>query len=951
MARTKLSGLVLALLFFNASCAYSASLTANQVPVSTGGSGTANSSITSIGANNGFNNTSPGYPIDVTGTTRTTNLVVTSLTTGCVTNTNGIISSTGVACGSGGGGGTPAGNTGQYQYNNGGNFAAGNMLYTNGTNIGINNTSPVYQLDVNGIAHATSFTGAGTGLTGTAAGLSVGGNAATVTNGVYTSNIGSTVQAYNSNLTAINQALTSSSSPTFTTVTANLTGNVSGNLTGNVTGNVTGSSGSTTGNAATVTTNANLTGPITSSGNATSVASQTGTGSTFVMNTSPTLITPALGTPTALVGTNITGTASGLTAGNVTTNANLTGPITSVGNTTSINSQTGTGNTFVMNTSPTLVTPTLGVATATSIDKMAITAPASSSTLAVANGKTLTANNTITLAAGADSITETMPATSFSTARIDAGQTFTGHNTFEGVTSTGATGTGNMVFSISPNLTANVGIGSATPGAALDVVGTIRATGINDSGLTASAPVFTTSGKVLSSGFISGTGTTLASSFGSLVNGDCVKLDSNGNYVDAGAPCGTSAPGGSNTQIQYNSSGSFAGNSGLIYNGTNVGIGSASPGTTLDISGTARMTGFVLSTTPVNGYVLTSNGSGVGSWAVASNSSQWTTTGSNIYYSTGNVGIGTSTALNQLLTIQGNIQTQGSISNTTLNIGGGNVGVGSANPGQLLDVAGTARMTGFQLPTSATSGYVLTANSSGTGTWQPTGSGSGTVSSGTVSKEAIYTGSTTVGSGIITDTGANVGIGTTNAFNVDLNGNVGIGTINPDYYGQTSNETNTLVGVNAGGVFESTAAYAAGGGPSIILGVDAGSAVTSGSRIGTVKFCAATDGTGPQDAQCGAQFAVFAEGNWSGSSIPTDFQLQTNPSGSVGRKTVLWLDDSGNVGIGTLAPTAGFQVGTDAATTGVGQLACIGTGNCLGYCTGTLTVIGSTCSTCTCMVK
>ena len=52
--------------------------------------------------------------------------------------------------------------------------------------------------------------------------------------------------------------------------------------------------------------------------------------------TSPVLVTPALGTPTALVGTNITGTAAGLTAGAVTTNANLTGPITSVGNATTI---------------------------------------------------------------------------------------------------------------------------------------------------------------------------------------------------------------------------------------------------------------------------------------------------------------------------------------------------------------------------------------------------------------------------------------------------------------------------------------------------------------------------------------------------------------------------------------------------------------------------------------
>ena len=48
--------------------------------------------------------------------------------------------------------------------------------------------------------------------------------------------------------------------------------------------------------------------------------------------------------------------------------SNLTGPITSVGPATSVAAQTGTGSTFVMNTSPTLVTPVLGVATATSIN-------------------------------------------------------------------------------------------------------------------------------------------------------------------------------------------------------------------------------------------------------------------------------------------------------------------------------------------------------------------------------------------------------------------------------------------------------------------------------------------------------------------------------------------------------------------------------------------------------
>lgn len=80
-------------------------------------------------------------------------------------------------------------------------------------------------------------------------------------------------------------------------------------LTGGVTASGPGSA------SATVVTNANLTGVITSVGNATSIAAQTGTGSTFVVQTSPTLTTPDLGTPSACVGTNITGTATGFTSG------------------------------------------------------------------------------------------------------------------------------------------------------------------------------------------------------------------------------------------------------------------------------------------------------------------------------------------------------------------------------------------------------------------------------------------------------------------------------------------------------------------------------------------------------------------------------------------------------------------------------------------------------------
>jgi len=76
------------------------------------------------------------------------------------------------------------------------------------------------------------------------------------------------------------------------------------------------------------------------------------------------------GAPSGAAGGGLSGTYPNPT---VATNANLTGPITSVGNATSIASQTGTGTKFVVDTSPTLVTPILGVATATSINGNAVT--------------------------------------------------------------------------------------------------------------------------------------------------------------------------------------------------------------------------------------------------------------------------------------------------------------------------------------------------------------------------------------------------------------------------------------------------------------------------------------------------------------------------------------------------------------------------------------------------
>ncbi len=110
--------------------------------------------------------------------------------------------------------------------------------------------------------------------------------------------------------------------------------------------------------------------------------------------------------PTTLLSNSLTSANVFVGSGsNIATGVAVSGDLTAV-NTgaftvakiagTVVSGTTGSTN-VVFSTSPTLVTPTLGVATATSVNKMAITAPASSSTLAVADGKTFTASNTITL--------------------------------------------------------------------------------------------------------------------------------------------------------------------------------------------------------------------------------------------------------------------------------------------------------------------------------------------------------------------------------------------------------------------------------------------------------------------------------------------------------------------------------------------------------------------------
>jgi len=143
------------------------------------------------------------------------------------------------------------------------------------------------------------------------------------------------------------------------------------------------------------------------------------------------LISGGVGTVSSWGKAGLTTHVSGvLPVANGGTNAS-SASITAFNNITGLSAAGTTGTTstnLVFSTSPTFITPTLGAATATSLNGNTFTT--GTYTLTGGAGKTLTFNQSITLA-GTDAQTYTFPTTSATIARTDAANTFSGGMTVQ----------------------------------------------------------------------------------------------------------------------------------------------------------------------------------------------------------------------------------------------------------------------------------------------------------------------------------------------------------------------------------------------------------------------------------------------------------------------------------------------------------------------------------------
>ena len=213
------------------------------------------------------------------------------------------------------------------------------------------------------------------------------------------------------------------------------------------------------------------------------------------------------------------------------------------------------------------------------------------------------------------------------------------------------------------------------------------------------------------------------------------------------------------TAVQYNASGVLAGSSNFVHDGTNVGIGTSTPGSRLDVKGTLRLSGSTSGyvglapaaaagsttyTLPASdgssGQFLSTNGSGTLSWTGVS-------TGVTSF-SAGTTGFTPSTSTAGAVTLAG-----------TLNVANGGTGLTATPTNGQIDIGNG---TGFTRTTLTAGSGVSISNGSGSVTISATGLG-GTVTSvtGTGSVNGITLTGTVTSSGNITLGGTLSGVSLT----------------------------------------------------------------------------------------------------------------------------------------------------------------------------------------------
>src|SRR3989344_5766800 len=199
---------------------------------------------------------------------------------------------------------------------------------------------------------------------------------------------------------------------------------------------------------------------------------------------------------------------------------------------------------------------------------------------------------------------------------------------------------------------------------------------------------------------------------------------------------------------------------------------------------------------------------------------------------------------------------------------GGDVGIGTANPGAKLEVNGQVKITGG----TPGSGKVLTSDAAGLGSWQ-TASG-GLSGSGSTNYMAKFTAGTTIGNSQIFDNGTNVSVGTNNpSYNLDIY-STGLGTLRID-------------GLNNSTVL---------GGPSPAITFRNRSTV-NGNVTGTIWFNNSTNDVTTAIAASTDE----ASGNGSRKGTIAFFTKS-------GVAESMRINSSGDVGIGTAGPTQKLDV-------------------------------------------